>query len=95
MAGVSFESTYLNVWPVLFIVTAVFCHDEILDFSNMARIAAGRLAEERKAWRKDHPFGFIAKPVKKKADGTLNLFDWECAIPGKKDTIWKGGLYKV
>ncbi|KAJ1356158.1 E2 SUMO-conjugating protein ubc9 [Parelaphostrongylus tenuis] len=95
MAGVSFESTYLNVWPVLFIVTAVFCHDEILDFSNMARIAAGRLAEERKAWRKDHPFGFIAKPVKKKADGTLNLFDWECAIPGKKDTIWKGGLYKI
>ncbi|KAJ1359560.1 hypothetical protein KIN20_018326 [Parelaphostrongylus tenuis] len=62
---------------------------------DMARIAAGRLAEERKAWRKDHPFGFIAKPVKKKADGTLNLFDWECAIPGKKDTIWKGGLYKI
>ncbi|VDK73169.1 unnamed protein product, partial [Cylicostephanus goldi] len=53
----------------------------------MAGIAAGRLTEKRKAWRKDHPFGFIAKPVKN-PDGTLNLFKWECAIPGKKDTIW-------
>lgn len=60
----------------------------------MAGIAAGRLAEERKSWRKDHPFGFIAKPVKNE-DGTLNLFQWECAIPGRKDTIWEGGLYKV
>lgn len=50
--------------------------------------------EERKAWRKDHPFGFIAKPARNE-DGTLNLFQWECAIPGKKDTIWDGGLYKV
>jgi len=38
----------------------------------MAGIAAGRLAEERKAWRKDHPFGFIARPSKKD-DGTLDL----------------------
>ncbi|VDO73663.1 unnamed protein product [Heligmosomoides polygyrus] len=60
----------------------------------MAGIAAGRLAEERKSWRKDHPFGFIAKPMKN-PDGTLNLFNWECAIPGKKDTIWEGGLYKI
>ena len=60
----------------------------------MAGIAGARLAEERKSWRKDHPFGFIAKPTKNE-DGTLNLFLWECAIPGKKDTIWDGGLYKV
>lgn len=26
----------------------------------MAGIAAARLTEERKAWRRDHPFGFIA-----------------------------------
>lgn len=38
----------------------------------MAGIAAGCLAEERKAWRKDHPFDFIAKPVKN-ADGTLKV----------------------
>lgn len=57
-------------------------------------IAAGRLAEERKAWRKNHPFGFIAKPSSN-PDGTRNLFNWECAIPGKKGTIWEGGLYKA
>lgn len=62
--------------------------------TKMSGIAAGRLAEERKHWRKDHPFGFIAKPVKN-ADGTLNLFNWECAIPGRKDTIWEGGLYRI
>lgn len=28
--------------------------------------------------------GFIAKPVKNK-DGTLNLFEWECSIPGKSN----------
>lgn len=49
----------------------------------MSGIALGRLAEERKSWRKDHPFGFIAKPTKNQ-DGTLNLMNWECYIPGKK-----------
>uniref|UniRef100_A0A914Z045 SUMO-conjugating enzyme UBC9 n=1 Tax=Panagrolaimus superbus TaxID=310955 RepID=A0A914Z045_9BILA len=57
----------------------------------MSGIATGRLAEERKAWRKDHPFGFIAKPGKN-PDGTLNLFTWDCAIP---DTMWEGGLYRL
>nr|4L83_A Chain A, Ube2i2 protein [Brugia malayi] len=61
---------------------------------HMSGIAAGRLAEERKAWRKNHPFGFIAKPSSN-PDGTRNLFIWECAIPGKKGTIWEGGLYKI
>ncbi|VDM55171.1 unnamed protein product [Angiostrongylus costaricensis] len=60
----------------------------------MAGIALFRLAEERKQWRKDHPFGFIARPIKN-ADGTLNLFKWECAIPGKEGTNWEGGLYRV
>lgn len=49
----------------------------------MSGIALGRLAEERKSWRKDHPFGFIAKPTKNQ-DGSLNLMNWECYIPGKK-----------
>jgi len=39
----------------------------------MSGIAAARLAEERKSWRKDHPFGYIAKPWKNE-DGSLNLF---------------------
>ncbi|KAK0420240.1 hypothetical protein QR680_014580 [Steinernema hermaphroditum] len=60
----------------------------------MSGIAAGRLSEERKSWRKDHPFGFIAKPMKN-ATGALDLFNWECAIPGKKGTNWEGGLYKI
>jgi hypothetical protein len=31
-------------------------------------MASTRLAEERKRWRKDHPFGFVAKP-RSNADG--------------------------
>lgn len=49
----------------------------------MSGIAIARLSEERKAFRKEHPFGFVAKPLKN-PDGTLNLLIWECAIPGKK-----------
>jgi len=46
-------------------------------------IARARLAEERKEWRKDHPFGFHAKPMKN-ADGSMNMMKWECGIPGKE-----------
>ena len=28
-------------------------------------IARGRLVEERKSWRRDHPYGFYARPVSK------------------------------
>lgn len=49
----------------------------------MSGIAIARLSEERKAFRKEHPFGFVARPTKN-PDGTLNLLIWECAIPGKK-----------
>ena len=59
----------------------------------MSGIAQARLSEERKSWRKDHPFGFIARPMKN-ADGTMNLMLWEYGIPGKKGTPWEGGLYK-
>ncbi|ORX40606.1 putative ubiquitin-conjugating enzyme [Kockovaella imperatae] len=60
----------------------------------MSSLASARLAEERKQWRKDHPHGFFAKPVKK-ADGSLNLMEWEVGIPGKEKTDWEGGLYKI
>ncbi|PVU88567.1 hypothetical protein BB561_005781 [Smittium simulii] len=46
----------------------------------MSGICKSRLMEERKQWRKDHPFGFFAKP-KKEADGTLNLLEWEVNRP--------------
>ncbi|KAL4067706.1 ubiquitin-conjugating enzyme/RWD-like protein [Scleroderma citrinum] len=60
----------------------------------MSGICRMRLAEERKQWRKDHPFGFYAKPVKA-ADGSMNLMEWEVGIPGKTGTAWDGGLYKL
>ncbi|KAK8055864.1 SUMO-conjugating enzyme ubc9 [Apiospora rasikravindrae] len=53
-----------------------------------------RLQEERKQWRKDHPFGFWARPVKNK-DGVMDLKVWECGIPGKDKTLWEGGLFKM
>lgn len=60
----------------------------------MSGIAASRLSEERKAWRKDHPFAFVARPIKN-SDGTLNLFSWDCLIPGRKNTPWAGGNYRL
>jgi len=60
----------------------------------MSGIALGRLVEERKAWRRDHPHGFYARPGKNQ-DGSLNLMKWECGIPGDKDTFWEGGLYPL
>ncbi|KAI4597295.1 E2 SUMO-conjugating protein ubc9 [Pestalotiopsis sp. 9143b] len=53
-----------------------------------------RLAEERKQWRKDHPFGFWARPVKR-SDGVMDLKTWECGIPGKEKTMWEGGVFKM
>lgn len=52
------------------------------------------MAFYRKQWRRDHPFGFVAKP-KRTEGGTLDLKIWTCAVPGKKDTLWDGGLFKL
>jgi len=46
-------------------------------------IAKERLLQERKNWRKEHPYGFFAKPFKTES-GTLDIFKWDCLIPGKK-----------
>ena len=59
----------------------------------MSGIARGRLAEERKVWRKDRPHGFVARP--ETVDGAVNLLRWECSIPGRKDTLWAGGFYPL
>lgn len=115
---------YLNVLPL--IRGCARFHDVVLVCRRpqvMSGIAFSRLTQERKAWRKDHPFvssiqhcpkspgglwalssrsmvrmwsftpclqnhlplfqGFVAVPTKN-ADGTMNLMNWECAIPGKK-----------
>ena len=57
-------------------------------------IARGRLVEERKAWRRDHPYGFFARPVSK-GDGSSDIMKWEAGIPGKEGTDWEGGVFKV
>ena len=43
---------------------------------KMAGIAEGRLREERRSWRKDHPIGFVARP-RSKADGSTDLLNWD------------------
>ncbi|KAK1322908.1 SUMO-conjugating enzyme SCE1 [Acorus calamus] len=67
----------------------------------MSGIARGRLAEERKSWRKNHPHGFVAKP-ETATDGTVNLMVWQCTIPGKAGgyptsgwTDWEGGYFPL
>ncbi|KAI4256092.1 MAG: hypothetical protein LQ352_002248 [Teloschistes flavicans] len=53
-----------------------------------------RLQEERKQWRRDHPFGFFAKPLRT-PQGLLDVKNWECGVPGKDKTLWEGGLFKL
>lgn len=60
----------------------------------MTSLAERRLQEERKKWRKEHPFGFSAKP-RVKEDGSTDLLLWDCLIPGKEGTDWSGGLFKL
>ncbi|KAG2388142.1 hypothetical protein C9374_000992 [Naegleria lovaniensis] len=57
-------------------------------------MARKRVMEERKAWRKDHPYGFWARPAQNE-DGTTNIMLWNCGIPGKPGTIWEGGEYRL
>eukprot|EP01091_Cochliopodium_minus_P006285 TRINITY_DN1616_c0_g1_i1.p1 TRINITY_DN1616_c0_g1~~TRINITY_DN1616_c0_g1_i1.p1 ORF type:complete len:158 (+),score=48.17 TRINITY_DN1616_c0_g1_i1:44-517(+) len=60
----------------------------------MSGLARQRLAAERKAWRKDHPHAFYARPTSNE-DGTLNMLKWDCGIPGKTGTIWEGGVFPL
>ena len=60
----------------------------------MSGIAVGRLTEERKNWRKDHPPGFHARPTKKE-DNSADIMLWETGIPGKSGTDWEGGVFRV
>ncbi|VDN18227.1 unnamed protein product [Gongylonema pulchrum] len=60
----------------------------------MSGVAVKRLVEERNEWRRKSPHGFIARPIANE-DGTKNLFVWECGIPGRKNTAWEGGLFKL
>eukprot|EP00347_Sterkiella_histriomuscorum_P003324 403364722 len=59
------------------------------------QIAKERLLQERKNWRKEHPFGFGAKPMTGDDKESSDLFRWECTIPGKQGSPWEGGVYKL
>jgi len=52
---------------------------------------------ERKNFRKDHPWGFVAKPSTRPEDDdkSQNLMLWTCRIPGKDSTEWEGGSYPL
>jgi ubiquitin-conjugating enzyme E2 I len=62
--------------------------------SGGAGVAKARLAQERKNWRKDHPFGFVARPQTNE-DGSNDFMNWKCSFPGKKGSDWEGGTYPV
>ena len=62
--------------------------------NQASTFAQQRLTEERSRWRKDHPPHFIAKPMKS-AKGDLDLFNWECLIPGPPNSPWDGGFYRL
>mmetsp|Transcript_2802 Transcript_2802/g.8532 ORF Transcript_2802/g.8532 Transcript_2802/m.8532 type:complete len:158 (+) Transcript_2802:130-603(+) len=59
----------------------------------MSGIATGRLQQERRDWRQDHPHGFHAKPMN--VGGQINLMKWDCGIPGKPNTSFEGGLFRL
>jgi len=60
----------------------------------MSGLARGRLMAERKEFRKNRPFGFVAKPVTK-PDGSQDLLEWECLVPGKEGTLFAGASYPI
>ncbi|KAL9264684.1 SUMO-conjugating enzyme SCE1-like protein [Drosera capensis] len=62
--------------------------------AGVGGVARSRLAEERKAWRRNHPHGFIAKPATS-SNGTMDLMIWNCIVPGKSGTDWEGGYFPV
>ncbi|GFH18675.1 ubiquitin_conjugat_2 domain-containing protein [Haematococcus lacustris] len=60
----------------------------------MASLALQRLAEERKIFRKTRQYGFQAKPTVRK-DGSTDLFEWACVVPGKKGSYMEEGNFPV
>lgn len=62
--------------------------------SKSMSLCKTRLQEERKQWRKDHPFGFYAKP-NKAPDGSLDLTLWTAGIPGRSGTLWEAATFPI
>lgn len=49
-----------------------------MEKKEASELVIKRLKKERKDWRSDHPFGFVAKPIENKEDGSINLLKWRC-----------------
>jgi len=52
------------------------------------------LRSERKAWRRDHPPKWSARPVRN-ADGSSNILKWHFEFHGPKDSAYEGAKIKV
>mmetsp|Transcript_29475 Transcript_29475/g.68366 ORF Transcript_29475/g.68366 Transcript_29475/m.68366 type:complete len:170 (-) Transcript_29475:106-615(-) len=61
----------------------------------MASFASKRLAQERAAFKKDHPFGFYAKYAPNENGKGQNVFKWNCGIPGRSKGPWEGATYAL
>ncbi|XP_035907045.1 SUMO-conjugating enzyme UBC9-B-like [Anopheles stephensi] len=57
-------------------------------------LTLARLNRERKAWRQNHPWGYVACPTKH-SDGFTDMFCWRCVVPGKPGTPWQNGHYEL
>jgi len=53
------------------------------------------LAQERAAFKKDHPFGFYAKYAPNEDGKGQNVFKWHCGIPGRAKGPWEGATYAM
>ena len=66
-----------------------------MEKKEVSELVLSRLKKERKEWRLDHPFGFVAKPAENREDGSVNMLKWLCEIPGPKDSPWEEGTYHL
>ena len=53
-----------------------------------------RLKAERSDWRKDHPYGYVAKPIKF-PNGLTNFMVWECIVPYKPSSDTQEKFYNI
>ncbi|KAK6061535.1 hypothetical protein COOONC_00795 [Cooperia oncophora] len=67
---------------------------EVQKGKTMQTISEGYMKEQLSLFRKFHPFGCVARPLKY-FDGSINYAVWECAVAGKQRTFWEGGLFKM
>ncbi|KAK6057511.1 hypothetical protein COOONC_04971 [Cooperia oncophora] len=86
------ENTFLFVLPAAQDAAPVVSFQAGIN-SKMDTICPEYMKEQLRLFRKWHPLGCIARPLRHD-DGSVNYAIWECAVPGRKGTHWEGGLFK-